>query len=153
MAGPGASPHVWGWLLLGGCLLVGAQVRVRAPRHLLPGASGRGVRETETEARWAHADTSGLNPQTSSHRIRIYEREDYRGQMVEITEDCSSLHDRFHFSEIHSFQVLEGYWVLYEMPNYRGRQYLLRPGDYRRYHDWGATSARVGSLRRAAEYY
>ncbi|XP_078307066.1 uncharacterized protein LOC132673459 isoform X2 [Panthera onca] len=26
MAGPGASPHVWGWLLLGGCLLVGAQV-------------------------------------------------------------------------------------------------------------------------------
>uniref|UniRef100_A0A452SRD0 Beta/gamma crystallin 'Greek key' domain-containing protein n=1 Tax=Ursus americanus TaxID=9643 RepID=A0A452SRD0_URSAM len=94
-----------------------------------------------------------LIPHTSSHRIRIYEREDYRGQMVEITEDCSSLHDRFHFSEIHSFHVLEGYWVLYEMPNYRGRQYLLRPGDYRRYHDWGATSARVGSLRRAVDYY
>nr|XP_060479267.1 parathyroid hormone 2 receptor isoform X3 [Panthera onca] len=26
MAGPGASPHVWGWLLLGGCLLVEAQL-------------------------------------------------------------------------------------------------------------------------------
>nr|XP_031533611.1 gamma-crystallin F-like [Vicugna pacos] len=89
---------------------------------------------------------------TSSHRLRIYEREDYRGQMVEITEDCSSLHDRFHFSEIHSFNVLEGWWVLYEMPNYRGRQYLLRPGDYRHYHDWGATSARVGSLRRAVDF-
>lgn len=73
--------------------------------------------------------------------------------MVEITEDCSSLHDRFHFSEIHSFHVLEGYWVLYELPNYRGRQYLLRPGDYRRYHDWGAPSARVGSLRRAVDFY
>uniref|UniRef100_A0A8C0NCP6 Beta/gamma crystallin 'Greek key' domain-containing protein n=2 Tax=Canis lupus familiaris TaxID=9615 RepID=A0A8C0NCP6_CANLF len=94
-----------------------------------------------------------LIPHTSSQRIRIYEREDYRGQMVEITEDCSSLHDRFHFSEIHSFHVLEGYWVLYELPNYRGRQYLLRPGDYRRYHDWGAPSARVGSLRRAVDFY
>uniref|UniRef100_A0A8B9WR80 Beta/gamma crystallin 'Greek key' domain-containing protein n=1 Tax=Bos mutus grunniens TaxID=30521 RepID=A0A8B9WR80_BOSMU len=94
-----------------------------------------------------------LIPHTGSHRLRIYEREDYRGQMVEITEDCSSLHDRFHFSEIHSFNVLEGWWVLYEMTNYRGRQYLLRPGDYRRYHDWGATNARVGSLRRAVDFY
>nr|XP_020736849.1 gamma-crystallin F [Odocoileus virginianus texanus] len=94
-----------------------------------------------------------LIPHTGSHRLRIYEREDYRGQMVEITEDCSSLHDRFHFSEIHSFNVLEGWWILYEMPNYRGRQYLLRPGDYRRYHDWGAVDARVGSLRRAVDFY
>ncbi|XP_016052349.1 PREDICTED: gamma-crystallin F-like [Miniopterus natalensis] len=94
-----------------------------------------------------------LIPQTSSYRIRLYEREDYRGQMVEFTEDCASLQDRFHFHEIHSFNVLEGYWVLYEMPSYRGRQYLLRPGDYRRSHDWGATSARVGSLRRATDFY
>nr|XP_019582497.1 PREDICTED: gamma-crystallin F-like isoform X1 [Rhinolophus sinicus] len=72
-----------------------------------------------------------------SHRIRLYQLEDCRGQMVEFTEDCSSLHDGFHFNEIHSFNVLEGYWVLYEMLNYRGRQYLLRPADYRRYHDWG----------------
>ncbi|KAL6093772.1 hypothetical protein STEG23_007363 [Scotinomys teguina] len=84
-----------------------------------------------------------LIPHSGSHRIRIYEREDYRGQMVEITDDCSHLQDRFHFSDFHSFQVLEGYWVLYEMPNYRGRQYLLRPGEYRRYSDWGAMNTRV----------
>ncbi|XP_011849292.1 PREDICTED: gamma-crystallin D-like [Mandrillus leucophaeus] len=94
-----------------------------------------------------------LIPHASSHRIRIHEREDCRGQMVEITEDCPSLQDRFHLSEIHSFNVLEGSWVLYELPNYRGRQYLLRPGDYRRCQDWGATDARVGSLRRAVELY
>nr|XP_039325453.1 gamma-crystallin F-like [Saimiri boliviensis boliviensis] len=92
-------------------------------------------------------------PHTSSHRIRIYEREDCRGQMVEITEDCSSLHDRFHLSEIHSYNMLEGSWVLYELPNYQGRQHLLRPGDYRRCLDWGAADARVGSLRRAVELY
>lgn len=94
-----------------------------------------------------------LPPQASSHRIRIYEREDFRGQMLELTEDCSALQDRFHFTEIHSFNVLEGSWILYELPNYRGRQYLLRPGGYRRYHDWGALNARVGSLRRAVDFY
>ncbi|XP_075385646.1 gamma-crystallin B-like [Tenrec ecaudatus] len=92
-----------------------------------------------------------LIPQAGAHRIRIYEREDYRGQMAEFTADCSSLQDRFHLSETHSLHVLEGCWVLYEMPSYRGRQYLLRPGEYRRYHDWGAVSARVGSLRRATD--
>ena len=91
--------------------------------------------------------------QAGSHRIRLYEREDYRGQMVEFTEDCPSLQDRSHLNEIHSLNVLEGCWVLYEMPNYRGRQYLLRPGDYRRYHDWGAMDARVGSLRRVMDFY
>ncbi|XP_058907451.1 gamma-crystallin D [Kogia breviceps] len=94
-----------------------------------------------------------LIPHAGSHRIRLYEREDYRGQMIEITEDCSSLQDRFHFNEIYSLNVLEGSWVLYELPSYRGRQYLLRPGDYRRYHDWGAMNAKVGSLRRVIDFY
>ncbi|KAI5940447.1 gamma-crystallin D [Manis javanica] len=94
-----------------------------------------------------------LIPHDVSHRIRLYEREDYRGQMTELTEDCSSLQDRFHFNEIYSLHVLEGSWVLYELPNYRGQQYLLRPGDYRRYHDWGAVDARVGSLRRVMDFY
>ncbi|GAB5575931.1 gamma-crystallin F [Prionailurus iriomotensis] len=50
-------------------------------------------------------------------------------QHTEITDDCLSLQDRFHLNEIHSVNVLDGCWVLYEMPSYRGRQYLLRPGD------------------------
>ncbi|KAI4544389.1 hypothetical protein MG293_004655 [Ovis ammon polii] len=92
-------------------------------------------------------------PYTSSHRIRLYERDDYGGLVSELTEDCSCILDRFRLSELHSLHVLEGCWVLYEMPNYRGRQYLLRPGDYRRYHDWGAMDARVGSLRRAIDLF
>ncbi|XP_044624228.1 gamma-crystallin A-like isoform X1 [Equus asinus] len=90
-------------------------------------------------------------PYTSSHRIRLYERDDYRGLVSELTEDCPCIHDRFRLSELRSLQVLEGCWVLYEMPSYRGRQYLLRPGDYRWYHDWGAVDARVGSLRRVID--
>ncbi len=73
--------------------------------------------------------------------------------MVELSEDCSSLQDRLRFHEIYSLNVLEGCWILYEMPNYRGRQYLLRPGEYRRFQDWGAMNAKVGSLRRVMDLY
>ncbi len=60
-----------------------------------------------------------LIPQTGSHRMKLYEREEYKGLMSELTDDCSCVHDRFRLNEIHSFNVLEGCWVLYEMPNYR----------------------------------
>ncbi|XP_015990490.2 gamma-crystallin C isoform X1 [Rousettus aegyptiacus] len=94
-----------------------------------------------------------LIPQTASHRLRLYEREDHKGLMMELSEDCSCIQDRFHLSEVRSLHVLEGCWVLYELPNYRGRQYLLRPQEYRRYHDWGAVDAKAGSLRRVVDLY
>ncbi|KAM4626493.1 uncharacterized protein O3C94_019555 [Discoglossus pictus] len=90
-----------------------------------------------------------LSPQhDSSFRLRIYEREDFKGQMMEFTEDCPHVHERFRYNDIHSCNVLDGYWMFYEEPNYRGRQYYLRPGEYRRYTDWGAMSSRIGSFRR-----
>uniref|UniRef100_A0A8C9UU34 Beta/gamma crystallin 'Greek key' domain-containing protein n=1 Tax=Spermophilus dauricus TaxID=99837 RepID=A0A8C9UU34_SPEDA len=95
-----------------------------------------------------------LIPQHSgTYRMKIYERDNFRGQMSEVTDDCLSLQDRFQLNEIHSLNVLEGCWVLYEMPSYRGRQYLLQPGEYRRYLDWGAANAKAGSLRRVMDFY
>ncbi|XP_063284833.1 gamma-crystallin 1-like [Pelobates fuscus] len=83
-----------------------------------------------------------------SFKVKIYDREDFRDHMMEFTEDCPNVYDRFRYNDIHSCQVLDGYWMFYEEPNYRGRQYYLRPGEYRRYTDWGATSPRIGSFRR-----
>ncbi|KAF6361305.1 crystallin gamma A [Rhinolophus ferrumequinum] len=59
-------------------------------------------------------------PYTSAHRLRLYERDDYGGLMSELTEDCSCIHNCFRLNELHSLHVLQGYWVLYEMPNYWG---------------------------------
>ncbi|XP_069473456.1 gamma-crystallin-1-like [Ambystoma mexicanum] len=81
-------------------------------------------------------------------RIRIYERGDFGGKMMDFTDDCPNVYDRFNFNDIHSCNVFEGHWIFYEEPNYKGRQYYLRPGEYRRCSDWGAMSPRIGSFRK-----
>ncbi|MEE6490290.1 hypothetical protein FKM82_015831 [Ascaphus truei] len=80
--------------------------------------------------------------------MRIYEREDFKGQMLEFTEDCPHVYERFNYNDIHSSNVFDGHWMFYEEPNYRGRQYYLKPGEYRRFSDWGAMNSRIGSFRR-----
>ncbi|XP_073491023.1 gamma-crystallin 1-like [Aquarana catesbeiana] len=90
-----------------------------------------------------------LSPQhRGPFRLRIYEREDFEGQMMEFTEDCPNVFEQFRFHEIHSCNVLDGHWMFYDEPSYRGRQYYLKPGEYRRYTEWGAMYPRIGSFRR-----
>lgn len=86
-----------------------------------------------------------------NYRMKIFERSDFAGQNLELMEDCPDLHERFHTRDISSANVLEGYWMLHEHPNYRGRQYFLRPGEYRRHSEWGSASSTFGSLRRVTE--
>uniref|UniRef100_A0A673AYI5 Crystallin, gamma S3 n=1 Tax=Sphaeramia orbicularis TaxID=375764 RepID=A0A673AYI5_9TELE len=86
------------------------------------------------------------------HRIRIYERPDFSGQMMEFSEDLANLQDRWRYRHVHSSHVQDGVWVFYEQPNYRGRQYLLGKGEYRRHADWGALHPSVGSIRRVVDF-
>ncbi|XP_019347523.1 gamma-crystallin 2-like [Alligator mississippiensis] len=86
-------------------------------------------------------------------KIQIYEKTDFGGRMTELMRDCSSVSEEFRHGDIQSCQVIEGSWIFYEQPNYRGRQYLLRPGEYRRFTEWGAMTSRVGSLRRVVDTY
>ena len=83
--------------------------------------------------------------------MQLYEKVDFGGQVYEATEDCPSLLEKFRWREVLSCKVFDGSWVFYEHPNYRGRQYFLRPGEYRRYSEWGSTSPTFGSLRRVTE--
>ncbi|XP_066544087.1 gamma-crystallin M2-like [Amia ocellicauda] len=89
---------------------------------------------------------------STSYRMRVYERENFSGQMMEFMDDCPSVYDRFRFRDIHSCNVMDGYWTLYEHPNYRGRQYFMRPGEYRKFSDWGASCASIGSFRRVMDH-
>ncbi|XP_078085257.1 gamma-crystallin S-1-like [Mustelus asterias] len=87
-----------------------------------------------------------------NYRMKIYERPDFGGQMMEFMDDCPSVYDRFRHRDIHSSHVMDGYWTFYEHPNYRGRQYFMRPGEYKRYSDWGGDNSTIGSFRRMREF-
>ncbi|XP_068602158.1 gamma-crystallin M2-like isoform X1 [Brachionichthys hirsutus] len=86
------------------------------------------------------------------YRMRIYERPNFQGQMIEFSDDCESVQDHFRSRDIYSCNVMEGYWTFYEHSNYRGRQYFMRPGEYRKFSDWGATCATTGSFRRITDF-
>ncbi|KAI3355987.1 hypothetical protein L3Q82_017263, partial [Scortum barcoo] len=85
--------------------------------------------------------------------VRVYECPNFGGQMLESSEeDVSNLLDRWHLHEVHSAMVPDGAWVFYELPNYRGRQYLLDRREYRRFTEWAAMNPNVGSFRRILNY-
>ncbi|CAK6967667.1 gamma-crystallin S-1-like [Scomber scombrus] len=80
--------------------------------------------------------------------MRLYERIEFGGQMMDLVDDCPCVMDRFHINDIFSCNVSSGHWLFYEHPNYRGKMYLISPGEYKRFSEWGGRSARVGSIRR-----
>ncbi|XP_053733970.1 gamma-crystallin M3-like [Synchiropus splendidus] len=84
----------------------------------------------------------------NQYRMRLYDRENFGGQMHELTDDCDNIMDRYNMSDCQSCQVLEGHWVLNEQPHYRGRMVYVRPGEYRSLRDVGMGVMRVMSVRR-----
>lgn len=97
-----------------------------------------------------HLLSPSLPFQTSGtqYKMQLYEKADFGGQALEATEDCPSLLEKFRWREVNSCKVYDGWWVFYEHSNYRGRQYFLEKGEYRKPGDWGAASPAVQSFRR-----
>ncbi|KAK6309966.1 gamma-crystallin M3-like [Coregonus clupeaformis] len=72
-----------------------------------------------------------------NYRMRIYERENFGGQMHEMMDDCDSIQERYRMSDCQSCNVMDGHWLMYEQPHYRGRQMYMRPGEYRSFREMG----------------
>uniref|UniRef100_A0A3B4G867 Gamma-crystallin M3-like n=1 Tax=Pundamilia nyererei TaxID=303518 RepID=A0A3B4G867_9CICH len=86
-----------------------------------------------------------------SYRVRIYERENFGGQMYELMDDCDNFQDRYRMSDCQSCNVMDGHWLMYEQPHYRGRMMYLRPGEYRSFREMGYDGMRFSSIRRINE--
>uniref|UniRef100_A0A3Q3WVB8 Beta/gamma crystallin 'Greek key' domain-containing protein n=1 Tax=Mola mola TaxID=94237 RepID=A0A3Q3WVB8_MOLML len=84
-------------------------------------------------------------------RMRIYERENFSGQMNELIDDSDNIMDRFRMSDCMSANVIEGHWLLYEQPHYRGRMMYLRPGEHKSFRDLGMSGIRFMSMRRITD--
>ncbi|KAK6309965.1 gamma-crystallin M3-like [Coregonus clupeaformis] len=88
-----------------------------------------------------------------SYRMKIYEKENFGGQNMELMDDCDSIQDRYHMSDCQSAQVMDGHWLMFEQPHFRGRMMYMRPGEYRSFRDMGvgAKGMRFMSMRRITD--
>ncbi|XP_051937832.1 gamma-crystallin M2-like isoform X1 [Hippocampus zosterae] len=86
--------------------------------------------------------------QRGQFRMKIFERENFRGQSHELQEDCDNIMDHFHMNDCMSCQVMDGHWLLFEHPQFRGRMMYVRPGEYRSFREMGLSSMRLMSMRR-----
>ncbi|MEQ2204754.1 hypothetical protein XENOCAPTIV_018073 [Xenoophorus captivus] len=75
------------------------------------------------------------------------------GQMKELMDDCDSIQERYRMSDCQSLHVMDGHWLLYEQPSFKGRMLYLRPGEYRSLREMGTgpMDMRIGSIRRIME--
>ncbi|XP_056283987.1 gamma-crystallin M2-like isoform X3 [Pseudoliparis swirei] len=86
-----------------------------------------------------------------SYRARIYERDNFQGQMHELMEDCENFMDRHSMSNCQSCNVMDGHWLMYEQPQYRGRMMYMRPGEYRNFSMGGMSGMRFMSMKRITD--
>merc|ERR1712025_196706 len=93
-----------------------------------------------------------------SFRMRIYERENFGGMMHEMMDDCDNVMDRYRMSNCMSCNVMDGHWLMYEQPNFRGRMMYMRPGEYRNFSSMmggmggmGGMGMRMMSMRRITD--
>lgn len=83
--------------------------------------------------------------------MRIYERPDFEGQMHELTDDCNSIQDQYHMSDMRSCNVMEGYWLMFELPHFAGKMFYLRPGKYSNLREISSDDMRFNSIKRITE--
>lgn len=84
--------------------------------------------------------------------MRIYERENFGGLMHELVDDCDNMLERFRLSDCQSCHVMDGHWLMFEQPNFRGRMLYVRPGEYRDLRDLEmSTLSRISSIRRITD--
>ncbi|XP_038865871.1 gamma-crystallin M2-like [Salvelinus namaycush] len=87
-----------------------------------------------------------------NYRMRIYERENFGGQMHEMMDDCDSIMDRYRMSDCQSCNVMEGHWLMYEQNHFRGRMRYMRPGECKNFSSGmgmgGMRGMRFMSMRR-----
>ncbi|XP_008576510.1 PREDICTED: beta-crystallin B1 [Galeopterus variegatus] len=86
---------------------------------------------------------------SQEHKICLFEGANFKGNTMEIQEDdVPSLWAHGFCDRVGSVKVSSGTWVGYQYPGYRGYQYLLEPGDFRHWNEWGAFQPQMQSVRR-----
>uniref|UniRef100_A0AAY4E590 Beta-crystallin B3 n=1 Tax=Denticeps clupeoides TaxID=299321 RepID=A0AAY4E590_9TELE len=93
-----------------------------------------------------------LRVDSAEHKLQLFENGGFAGRKMEIVDDdVPSLWAHGFQDRVASVKALNGTWVGYMYPGYRGRQYVFERGDYKHWNDWGATAPQVQSVRRVRD--
>ncbi|TFK13943.1 Beta-crystallin B3 [Platysternon megacephalum] len=86
------------------------------------------------------------------HKIHLFENAGYNGRKMEIVDDdVPSLWAHGFQDRVASIRALNGTWVGYEYPGYRGRQYVFERGEYQHWNEWDASQPQIQSVRRVRD--
>uniref|UniRef100_A0A8C9FFZ7 Beta-crystallin B3 n=1 Tax=Pavo cristatus TaxID=9049 RepID=A0A8C9FFZ7_PAVCR len=86
------------------------------------------------------------------HKIHLFENAGYTGRKMEIVDDdVPSLWAHGFQDRVASVRALNGTWVGYEYPGYRGRQHVFEKGEYRHWNEWDANQPLMQSVRRVRD--
>ncbi|XP_074057052.1 beta-crystallin B3 [Macrotis lagotis] len=90
-----------------------------------------------------------LHIDSPDHKIHLFENPGYGGRKMEIVDDdVPSLWAHGFQDRVASIRVINGTWVGYEFPGYRGRQYVFERGEYCHWNEWDANQPQIQSVRR-----
>ncbi|OWK61236.1 Beta-crystallin B2 [Lonchura striata] len=93
-----------------------------------------------------------LQIDSADHKIHLFENAGYTGRKMEIVDDdVPSLWAHGFQDRVASVKALNGTWVGYEYPGYRGRQHVFEKGEYRHWNEWDANQPLIQSVRRVRD--
>ncbi|XP_051777215.1 beta-crystallin B3-like isoform X2 [Erpetoichthys calabaricus] len=89
---------------------------------------------------------------SAEHKIHLFENAGYNGRKMEIVDDdVPSLWAHGFQDRVASIKVLNGTWVGYMYPGYRGRQFVFEKGEFKHWNDWEANLPQIQSIRRVRD--
>ncbi|CAJ1051540.1 beta-crystallin B3 [Xyrichtys novacula] len=93
-----------------------------------------------------------LKVDSAEHKLHLFENAGFEGRKMEIfDDDVPSLWVYSFQDRVASVKAVNGTWVGYSYPGYRGRQYVFEHGDYKHWNDWGAAAPLIQSVRRVRD--
>uniref|UniRef100_A0A7N8XXY3 Beta-crystallin B3 n=1 Tax=Mastacembelus armatus TaxID=205130 RepID=A0A7N8XXY3_9TELE len=89
---------------------------------------------------------------SAEHKLYLFENAGFDGRKMEIVgDDIPSVWAHGFQGRVASAKAINGTWVGYMYPGYRGSQYVFEHGDYKHWNDWGATAPQIQSVRRVRD--
>ncbi|CAJ1068147.1 putative absent in melanoma 1-like protein-like [Xyrichtys novacula] len=95
-----------------------------------------------------------LKVDSADHKLTLFENPEFTGRKIEIVDDdVPSLWGHGFQDRVASIKALNGTWVGYMYPGYRGRQFIFERGDFKHWNDWEAPAPQIQSVRRVRDMH